>query len=137
MGLSGVSGTAVSDAAALGASLGPALSKAYGRSFGASLVASASNLGPIIPPSAGMILYAFLAEDVSVGGLFISGIVPGFILGFATILLVLYLSHRRQYAISEIPFSFRNLLEKLWRGWGGLVLPVLANGGTSGGRFTG
>jgi len=50
MGISGVSGTAVSDAAALGSSLGPALSKAYGRSFGASLVASASNLGPIIPP---------------------------------------------------------------------------------------
>src|ERR1044071_4573824 len=44
MGISGVSGTAVSDAAALGSSLGPALSKAYGRSFGASLVASASNL---------------------------------------------------------------------------------------------
>jgi tripartite ATP-independent transporter DctM subunit len=136
MGISGVSGTAVSDAAALGASLGPALSKAYGRSFGASLVASASNLGPIIPPSAGMILYAFLAEDVSVGGLFISGIVPGLILGFATILLVLYLSHRRQYAISEIPFSFRNLLEKLWRGWAVLLMPFIVIGGIVGGAFT-
>ena len=44
---------------ALGGSLGPALTKAYGRPFGAALVASASNLGPIIPPSAGMILYAY------------------------------------------------------------------------------
>lgn len=136
MGLSGVSGTAVSDAAALGSSLGPALSKAYGRSFGASLVASASNLGPIIPPSAGMILYAFLAEDVSVGGLFISGIVPGLILGFATILLVLYLSHRRQYAISEAPFSFRNLLHRLWRGWAVVLMPFIVIGGIVGGAFT-
>src|ERR1700687_3894083 len=136
MGISGISGTAVSDAAALGGSLGPALTKAYGRSYGASLVASASNLGPIIPPSAGMILYAFLAEDVSVGGLFISGIVPGLILGFATILLVLYLSHRRQYAISETPFSFGNLLEKLWRGWAVLLMPFSVIGGIVGGAFT-
>src|SRR6202022_2665087 len=121
MGISGVSGTAVSDAAALGSSLGPALSKAYGRSFGASLVASASNLGPIIPPRP---------------GLFFSGIVPGLILGFATILLVLYLSHRRQYAISEIPFSFRNLLQKLWRGWGVLLMPFIVIGGIVGGAFT-
>src|SRR3977135_1911511 len=136
MGISGVSGTAVSDAAALGSSLGPALSKAYGRSFGASLVASASNLGPIIPPSAGMILYAFLAEDVSVGGLFISGIVPGFILGFATILLVLYLAHRRQYAISDIPFSFRKLRENVWRGWAVLLMPFIVIGGIVAGAFT-
>ena len=53
MGLSSVSGTAVADATALGGTLGPALSKAYGRPFGAALVAAASCLGPIIPPSAG------------------------------------------------------------------------------------
>ena len=136
MGISGVSGTAVSDAAALGSSLGPALSKAYGRSFGASLVASASNLGPIIPPSAGMILYAFLAEDVSVGGLFVSGIVPGVILGVATILLVLYQSHRRQYPLSERPFSFRILAQALWSGWAVLFMPFIVIGGIIGGAFT-
>src|SRR5215510_9150951 len=86
MGISGISGTAVSDAAALGGSLGPALTKAYGRSYGASLVA-----------------------------LFVSGVIPGVILGLATILLVLYQAHRRQFPISEHPFDFRNLLQALAR----------------------
>ena len=67
MGLSAVSGSAVADATALGGTLGPALSKVYGKPFGAALVASASNLGPIIPPSIGMIVYALLAGEVSIG----------------------------------------------------------------------
>jgi C4-dicarboxylate transporter DctM subunit len=136
MGISGISGTAVSDAAALGGSLGPALTKAYGRSFGASLVASASNLGPIIPPSAGMILYAYLAEDVSVGGLFVSGIIPGVILGLATILLVLYQARRRQFPISEKPFDFVTLLRALIRGWAVLLMPFIVIGGIISGAFT-
>jgi tripartite ATP-independent transporter DctM subunit len=136
MGISGISGTAVSDAAALGGSLGPALTKAYGRSFGASLVASASNLGPIIPPSAGMILYAYLAEDVSVGGLFVSGIVPGVILGVATILLVLYQAYRRQFPISEHPFDFVTLLRALIRGWAVVLMPFIVIGGIISGAFT-
>jgi tripartite ATP-independent transporter DctM subunit len=136
MGISGISGTAVSDAAALGGSLGPALTKAYGRSYGASLVASASNLGPIIPPSAGMILYAYLAEDVSVGALFVSGVIPGVILGLATILLVLYQAHRRQFPISENPFDFRNLARALGRGWAVVLMPFIIIGGIVGGAFT-
>ena len=134
--MSGVSGTAVGDATALGGALGPALSKAYGRSFGASLVASASNLGPIIPPSAGMILYAFLAEDVSVGALFMSGFLPGLLLGGTTILWVIYESHRRQFPISETPFSFPHLARELWRGWAVVLMPVIVIGGIVGGVFT-
>jgi tripartite ATP-independent transporter DctM subunit len=136
MGISGISGTAVSDAAALGGSLGPALTKAYGRSYGASLVASASNLGPIIPPSAGMILYAYLAEDVSVGALFVSGVIPGVILGLATILLVLYQAHRRKFPISENPFNWGNLMRAIARGWAVVLMPFIVIGGIVGGAFT-
>jgi C4-dicarboxylate transporter DctM subunit len=136
MGISGISGTAVSDAAALGGSLGPALTKAYGKSFGASLVASASNLGPIIPPSAGMILYAYLAEDVSVGALFVSGVIPGIILGLATILLVFWQAHRRQFPISENPFDWGNLMRALARGWAVVLMPFIVIGGIVGGAFT-
>jgi len=136
MGISGISGTAVSDAAALGGSLGPALTKAYGRSFGASLVASASNLGPIIPPSAGMILYAYLAGDVSVGALFVSGVIPGIILGLATILLVLWQAHRRQFPISENPFNWGNLMRAMARGWAVMLMPFIVIGGIVGGAFT-
>jgi C4-dicarboxylate transporter DctM subunit len=136
MGISGISGTAVSDAAALGGSLGPALTKAYGRSYGASLVASASNLGPIIPPSAGMILYAYLAEDVSVGALFVSGVIPGVILGLATILLVLFQAHRRKFPISENPFDWGNLMRAIARGWAVVLMPFIVIGGIVGGAFT-
>jgi TRAP-type transport system large permease protein len=136
MGLSSVSGTAVADASALGASLGPALSKAYGRPFSAALVASASNLGPIIPPSAGMILYAFLAEDVSVGALFISGILPGIFLGLATMGLCTYFAYKRNFPISETPFSFRNLVIQTWRTFPIFIMPVLVIGGIIGGVFT-
>jgi len=136
MGISGISGTAVSDAAALGGSLGPALTKAYGRSYGASLVASASNLGPIIPPSAGMILYAYLAEDVSVGALFVSGVIPGVILGLATILLVFYQAHRRQFPISENPFNWGILMRAIARGWAVVLMPFIVIGGIVGGAFT-
>jgi C4-dicarboxylate transporter DctM subunit len=136
MGISGISGTAVSDAAALGGSLGPALTKAYGRSYGASLVASASNLGPIIPPSAGMILYAYLAEDVSVGALFVSGVIPGVILGLATILLVLYQAQRRKFPISENPFDWGNLMRAIARGWAVVLMPFIVIGGIVGGAFT-
>jgi C4-dicarboxylate transporter DctM subunit len=136
MGISGISGTAVSDAAALGGSLGPALTKAYGRSYGASLVASASNLGPIIPPSAGMILYAYLAEDVSVGALFVSGVIPGVILGLSTILLVLFQAHRRKFPISVSPFNWGNLARAIARGWAVVLMPFIVIGGIVGGAFT-
>lgn len=136
MGLSSVSGTAVADATALGGTLGPALSKAYGRPFSAALVASASNLGPIIPPSAGMILYAFLAEEVSVGALFISGILPGVFLGLATMGLCSWIAYRRNFPISETPFSFRNLMVQTRQAFPIFMMPVVVIGGIVGGVFT-
>jgi TRAP-type transport system large permease protein len=136
MGLSSVSGTAVADATALGGTLGPALSKAYGRPFSAALVASASNLGPIIPPSAGMILYAFLAEDVSVGALFISGVLPGIFLGLATMGLCTWFAYRRNFPINETPFSFHKLVVQTWRTFPILMMPVIVMGGIIGGVFT-
>lgn len=136
MGLSSVSGTAVADAAALGGTLGPSLTKAYGRSFSAALVASASNLGPIIPPSAGMILYAVLAEELSIGALFIAGVVPGIFLAVATMGLTTYFAYRRGYPVSGTPFSLRNVLKQLRRSLVVLLMPVLVMGGIVGGVFT-
>jgi TRAP-type transport system large permease protein len=136
MGMSSVSGTAVADATALGGTLGPALSKAYGRPFGAALVASASNLGPIIPPSAGMILYAFLAEDVSIAALFLAGILPGVFLGLATMALCSYFAYRRNFPLSETPFNVQNLMIQTWRSFPVFMMPVVVLGGIIGGVFT-
>jgi TRAP-type transport system large permease protein len=136
MGLSSVSGTAVADATALGGTLGPALSKAYSKPFGAALVASASNLGPIIPPSAGMIVYAIFAEQVSVGAMFIGGILPGMFIGFAMMGLCSYYAWRRGYALSGEPFSFRNVLVQTRRSIIVFLMPIIVIGGIIAGAFT-
>jgi C4-dicarboxylate transporter DctM subunit len=136
MGLSSVSGTAVADASALGSTLGPALTRAYGRGFGAALVAAASNLGPIIPPSAGMIVYAILAGNVSVGAMFIAGILPGLVLGLSLMALCNVIARRRGFPLTGEPFSLRRLLFELWRSSLVLLMPVIVIGGIVGGVFT-
>ena len=136
MGLSSVSGTAVADATALGATLGPSLSKAYGRPFGAALVAASSCLGPIIPPSAGMIVYAILAEDVSVGAMFIAGIVPGIFLGLAMMGLCTFYAYRRNYPVTGEAFSWRNVFYQTRRSFIVFMMPVIVIGGIIGGVFT-
>ena len=136
MGLSSVSGTAVADATALGGTLGPALTKAYGKAFGAALVAAASCLGPIIPPSAGMIVYAILAEDVSVGAMFIAGIVPGVLLGFAMMGLCSFYAHRRNYPTTGVPFEWKNVVRETRRSLIVFMMPVIVIGGIIAGAFT-
>ena len=136
MGFSSVSGTAVADATALGATLGPPLSKAYSRGFGASVVASSSNLGPIIPPSAGMIVYAIMAENVSIGGLFVAGILPGIILGLAMMALCTYIAYRRGYPLTGEPLSLRNIWRQTKRSFIVFMMPVIVIGGIIGGVFT-
>lgn len=79
----GVNGSAVADTSALGSLLVPAMEKeGYSRSFAAGLTAGSSLIGPIIPPSIFMILYASLT-NTSVGDLFLAGIIPGLLLGIA------------------------------------------------------
>lgn len=136
MGLSSVSGSSVADATALGATLGPDLSKAYSKPFGAALVAASSNLGPILPPSIGMIVYAVAAGDVSVGALFVSGIVPGIMLGIGTMVLCWLIARRRGYPIRGGEFSMRRVFRELRRSIIVLLMPVLVVGGIVGGVFT-
>jgi len=136
MGLSSVSGSSVADATALGATLGPSLSKSYSKAFGAALVASASNLGPIIPPSIGMIVYAVVAGDVSVGALFVSGIVPGILLGLGTMVMCYFIARRRGYPVSGEEFSGKRILYELRRSLIVFLMPILVIGGIVGGVFT-
>ncbi|MGQ4877837.1 TRAP transporter large permease [Billgrantia sp. LNSP4103-1] len=79
----GVNGSAVADTSALGSLLVPAMQKeGYSRAFAAGLTAGSSLIGPIIPPSIFMILYASLT-NTSVGDLFLAGVIPGLLLGLA------------------------------------------------------
>jgi tripartite ATP-independent transporter DctM subunit len=136
MGLSSVSGTAVADAVALGGTLGPALGKAYSRPWSASLVAAASCLGPIIPPSSNMIVYAVVVGTVSVGGLFMAGVVPGILIGLALMLYATVVAYRRGYPPTGEPFSLLNLVRQIRRSILIVLMPVVVIGGIVIGAFT-
>lgn len=135
IGLSAISGTAAADAAVLAGTLGPSLTKIYGRGFSAAIVAAAASLGPIIPPSAGMVLYAILA-DTSVGALFASGFMPGLFLGFAMMGLCTYYAYKRNYPLTGEPFSFANLWLQTRRSLIVFLMPVVCIGGIVIGAFT-
>ena len=136
-GLATVSGTAVSDASALSAILVPALSKIYDKGFATAIVAAAANLGPIIPPSAAMIVYAFMAgPSVSVGGMFMAGVVPGLLITIGFMLLCSWITTKRGWATTGEPFQFKRLLVELRRSTMVLFMPLLVIGGIIGGAFT-
>jgi C4-dicarboxylate transporter DctM subunit len=96
--MAGMSGSAVADAAGTGAVLIPAMVRAgFGRSFSAAVTASASTIGPIIPPSIPFVVYGVLAS-VSIGRLFLGGAVPGIVMGLYLMGAVYIISRKRGYA---------------------------------------
>src|SRR3954453_9441687 len=108
--LSGISGSSVADCAATTRVLVPQLvASGYSRGFGAALAASAGTLGPIIPPSILMVLYAWQA-NVSLGKLFVAGVVPGLIMAFAMSLVIFVLARIRRY-----PTSGKFSMNALWK----------------------
>ncbi|WP_116472524.1 TRAP transporter large permease [Zobellella maritima] len=137
LGLASVTGAAVAGASALGTTMMPSMKKHYDVGFGSAVVASASNLGPIIPPSAAMIVYALMAgSSVSVGGLFMAGVVPGILLVVGMMGLASYIAHRKGYAPTGEPFSWKNLLIQGKRAGAIILMPVVVIGGIVGGVFT-
>ncbi|WP_298013010.1 TRAP transporter large permease [uncultured Castellaniella sp.] len=135
--LAAVSGAAVASASALGSALVPSLRKYYPDSYSCAVIASASNLGPIIPPSNAMIVYALMAGSaVSVGGLFMAGIVPGVILCAGFICIASYLSWKRKYPLTGQPFNAKVALRELRRAYAILLMPIVVLGGIISGLFT-
>lgn len=90
----GLSGSAVADTSALGSTLIPAMEKnGYSRKFAAAITAASSVIGPIIPPSGIMIIYAYVMGE-SVAALFLAGIVPGIMVGVGLMIMVRLLADR-------------------------------------------
>lgn len=136
-GLSTVSGAAVADASALGSTLVPALKKAYGLPFGSAVVAAAANLGPIIPPSGAMIVYAIMAgPTVSINGLFLSGVVPGLVLAAAMMGWCSFIAWRRNYPLTGEKFSLAGIWRQTKRSLIIFLMPVTVIGGIVAGAFT-
>ncbi len=90
----GLSGSAVADTSALGSTLIPAMEKnGYTRPFAAAITAASSVIGPIIPPSGIMIIYAYVMGE-SVAALFLAGIVPGIMVGLGLMIMVRLMADR-------------------------------------------
>jgi len=134
--LSGISGAGVADAAALGAILIPSMEKeGYDSDFAAAVVASASVNGPIIPPSITMVVYA-CTVGVSVGGMFIAGFVPGFILGLGLMVVVYIISKRYTFIQQKQRAGFWKILRGSRDAVLALIMPLIILGGILSGIFT-
>ncbi|WP_319242753.1 TRAP transporter large permease [uncultured Propionivibrio sp.] len=133
--LSGISGSSVADCAALSRVFVPEFSKAgYGNGFGAALCAAAATLGPIIPPSTLMVIYAWQA-NISLGDLFWAGLLPGLLMAGAMVVLTAYIAHKRQFP-KDADFAWSRLKTAFHEAAWALMMPVLILGGFRMGVFT-
>ena len=131
----GMSGTSMSDTAAVGGILiRPMVKRGYSRAFTGAVTAASSTIGIIIPPSVPMvILGAFIG--ISTGALFAAGLVAGLLLGMGLIAAAWVISTREGYP-SEAPFSLSKTLHAFVRALPALAMPVIILGGILGGVFT-
>lgn len=133
----GISGSALADAAGPGAMMMKMMEKeGYPKSYAAALTASAAVVGPIIPPSITMIIYAMQDTNVSVGGLFIAGILPGFLICFAYAGVNFIQSTRHGYrGDTPIP-PIKEFIANTVKAIPALMLIVCVIGGIRAGFFT-
>lgn len=131
----GISGTAVADTASIGAILIPSMEKeGYDVDFSAAVTAASSCIGPIIPPSVPMIIAGTLT-GISVGKLFIAGIVPGILMGLLMMGLCYYLSVKRCYPKGERS-SLKKIFSTFKYAFGSIVMTLIILAGILGGIFT-
>ena len=131
----GMVGSAVADASGSGAIEIRAMRKAgYKPETAAAITAAAATIGPIIPPSLPMVIYG-VSADVSIGKLFMGGLLPGLLMGFALMLMV-GMTARRE-GMSRTPFAgFRVLVRTFLNCFFAVMTPVVILGGMFGGFFT-
>ena len=134
---SGISGSALADAAGPGAIMIKMMREdGYDPGYAAALTAATSILGPIIPPSISVIIYALAYPDVNLVGLLLAGVVPGILIALAMAAINHAISVRRNYHGSRQRLEGRDYLRNTWRALPALVLPVLILGGIATGAFT-
>lgn len=132
----GLSGSAVADTSALGKMLIPAMEQnGYSRRFAAAVTAASSVIGPIIPPSGIMILYAFIM-NVSVAGMFLAGIVPGLLICAGLMLMTNRIAKKRNYPVANSKATWRQRGSALKGSFLPLLTPIILLGGIVLGVFT-
>ncbi|MBD9391102.1 TRAP transporter large permease [Acidovorax sp. ACV01] len=134
---SGISGSALADAAGPGSMLIRMMDKAgYDRSYAAALTAATAIVGPIIPPSIIMIIYALQDDSVSVGALFVAGLLPGLLIAVAMCVVNFHVSKKRNYKGDGRMPPLADILQTTWKALPAILLPVVILGGMRAGWFT-
>jgi C4-dicarboxylate transporter DctM subunit len=133
---SGMSGSAVADATGLGVVELKAMTEAgYDRRFSAAITAASSTIGPIVPPSIPFVVFGGLT-GVSVGKLFLGGILPGVAMGIALMIAVYLVSRRRRYPTETGPVALRDVVIALLNAFAPLGSIIIIVGGILAGVFT-
>ena len=121
---SGVTGAASADTAAMGSILIPAMKdQGYDEGFTTALTAVSSTIGPIIPPSILFVVYGYIA-NVSIARLFLAGIIPGILIGFALMIAVYILSVKHNYPRGDA-LSLRVVWQEFKSSFLALLLPLI------------
>ena len=133
---SGMSGSAVADAAGIGKIIIEMMTKEgrYSRGYAAAITAASATIGPIIPPSIPMVLYA-LVSNQSIGALFLAGIVPGLLMGVVLMTMNAWLARKRGFAVED-PVPLSELPGKTARAFPALLMPAILLYGIYGGLTT-
>jgi len=130
-----ISGSAIATTAAIGAIMIPAMVKiGFDRAFSAALLAAAGLIGVIIPPSVPMVLYG-VGASVSIGKLFMAGIIPGLLVAFSLMVVVYFYTRKHNIGASEkksLKEVWKSFLDAIWA----ILMPVIILGGIYGGIFT-
>ncbi|MFD2922209.1 TRAP transporter large permease [Halobacillus naozhouensis] len=135
MGFAGISGTALADTASIGSVMIPSMKKeGYDAPFSVAVTSSSSTIGPIIPPSLPMIILGTLAT-VSIGDLFIAGVIPGILLGGGLMTVTYIMSAKRKYPRGERQ-SISVIFKSFWGAFWALLMTVVILFGILSGYFT-
>ncbi len=133
---SGMSGSAIADAAGIGKIVIKMMTKngRYTPGFAAAITAASATIGPIIPPSIPMVMYA-LISDASIGYLFLGGVVPGLLMALALMTMIFFLARKRSFAVEEsVPLT--RIPGITLNAFPALMLPVILLTGIYGGATT-
>ncbi|HVF64879.1 MAG TPA: TRAP transporter large permease [Casimicrobiaceae bacterium] len=135
--MGGVSGSAVADAAMEARILGPAMiAKGYGKGYSAAAIAVGSLITATIPPSIGLILYGYVG-NVSIGRLFIAGIIPGLLMMAVLMITAYAIAKRRGYVVADTTRpTFGSLVRAIWDAKWAIMFPVALFLAIRGGLFT-
>lgn len=126
--MAGISGSGAADTAALGTVLIPEMSrKGYDRAYSVAVTAASATIGPIIPPSVLFVVYGSLT-NVSVGTLFLAGILPGLLMGALMMVVAYFTSRRHGYQQETEPFSLAVLGAALLGGLAAMIVPFIIVG---------